>query len=98
MLLLLLFCILLFTDQFKNKAEFLMLKGKALNVLPDYNPTAQELLSKAVKLDPNLVEAWVQLGEVYWKNGDMEAAKNCFVGALSHVCHVIAYLLSGVYS
>lgn len=38
-----------------------MLTGKALNVTPDYSPKAEELLSKAVKLEPTLVEAWNQL-------------------------------------
>ncbi|XP_078394362.1 tetratricopeptide repeat protein 5-like, partial [Cetorhinus maximus] len=67
-----------------NKAQILMLKGKALNVVADYRPQAEEALSKAVKLDPGLVEAWNQLGEVYWKKGDISAAKTCFSGALNH--------------
>ncbi|XP_032117181.1 tetratricopeptide repeat protein 5 isoform X3 [Sapajus apella] len=62
-----------------------MLTGKALNVTPDYSPKAEELLSKAVKLEPKLVEAWNQLGEVYWKKGDVAAAHTCFKGALTHV-------------
>jgi uncharacterized protein HemY len=62
-----------------------MLTGKALNVTPDYSPKAEELLSKAVKLEPKLVEAWNQLGEVYWKKGDVAAAHTCFSGALTHV-------------
>ncbi|XP_028934218.1 tetratricopeptide repeat protein 5 isoform X2 [Ornithorhynchus anatinus] len=62
----------------------LMLTGKALNVTPDYSPRAEELLSKAVKLEPGLVEAWNQLGEVYWKKGDLAAAHTCFSGALTH--------------
>lgn len=69
-----------------QKADFLMLHGKALNVVPNYSKQAEELLSKAVKLDPHLVEAWVQLGEVYWKDKRIEDAKNCFQGALNHVC------------
>ncbi|XP_068953780.1 tetratricopeptide repeat protein 5 isoform X2 [Petaurus breviceps papuanus] len=68
----------------QEKAFVLMLTGKALNVTPDYSPQAEELLSKAVKLDPELVEAWNQLGEVYWKKGDVAAAHTCFSGALSH--------------
>ncbi|XP_072357697.1 tetratricopeptide repeat protein 5 [Scyliorhinus torazame] len=67
-----------------NKAQLLMLRGKALNVVADYRPQAEEALSRAVKLDPSLVEAWNQLGEVYWKKGDIAAAKTCFSGALSH--------------
>ncbi|XP_012891172.1 PREDICTED: tetratricopeptide repeat protein 5 isoform X2 [Dipodomys ordii] len=61
-----------------------MLTGKALNVIHDYSPKAEELLSKAVKLEPALVEAWNQLGEVYWKKGDVAAAHTCFSGALTH--------------
>jgi len=62
-----------------------MLRGKALNVLPLYDREAQENLSKAVKLDPKLSDAWVSLGESYWKNGEVDAARNCFLGALNHV-------------
>uniref|UniRef100_A0A8C4YAA6 Uncharacterized protein n=1 Tax=Gopherus evgoodei TaxID=1825980 RepID=A0A8C4YAA6_9SAUR len=58
----------------QGRAWALMLKGKALNVTPDYKPQAEELLAKAVKLDPELVEAWNQLGEAYWKKGDITAA------------------------
>ncbi|XP_074838809.1 tetratricopeptide repeat protein 5 [Carettochelys insculpta] len=68
----------------QGRAQALMLKGKALNVTPDYNPQAEELLAKAVKLDPELVEAWNQLGEAYWKKGDITAAHTCFSGALAH--------------
>ncbi|CAH1779557.1 unnamed protein product [Owenia fusiformis] len=68
----------------ENKAQYCMLRGKALNVLPSYSAEALELLSKAVKLDPKMVEAWNNLGETYWKKGDIAAAKNCFSGALEH--------------
>ena len=76
------FCIL---GKFINKAQFCLLKGKALNVMPDYSSDAMEILSKAVKFDPKLVEAWNHLGECYWKNGEIPAAKNCFTGALNYV-------------
>ena len=62
-----------------------LLKGRALNVVADHSPEAEQLLSKAVKLEPNLVDAWIELGECYWKRGDVETAKTCFEGALSHV-------------
>ncbi|XP_002735299.1 tetratricopeptide repeat protein 5-like [Saccoglossus kowalevskii] len=71
-------------DKVTNKATYLMLQGKTLNVLPRYDQGADDALSRAVKLDPKLVEAWNQLGECYWKNKDIEGAKNCFVGALNH--------------
>ncbi|CAO2590481.1 Tetratricopeptide repeat protein 5 [Lemmus lemmus] len=68
----------------QGEAQALMLKGKALNVTPEYSPQAEVLLSKAVKLEPELVEAWNQLGEVHWKKGDVAAAHTCFSGALTH--------------
>jgi len=68
-----------------NKAEYHMLLGRTLNVMPEFSQKAYEYLSKAVKLDPKLVDAWNQLGELYWKKGDIANARNCFTGALTHV-------------
>lgn len=62
-----------------------MYRGQALNVLPAYDSQAAEALSKSVKLDPQQLDAWNHLGECYWKNGDIQSAKNCFNGALTHV-------------
>ncbi|KAK6185969.1 hypothetical protein SNE40_008094 [Patella caerulea] len=71
-------------DHVKNKAVLSMLRGKALNVGSDFNQDAHDALSKAVKLDPKQVEGWNQLGESFWKKGDITGAKNCFSGALDH--------------
>ncbi|XP_069686629.1 tetratricopeptide repeat protein 5-like [Periplaneta americana] len=68
----------------ENRAMYLYLKGRALNVMPHHSKEAEEVLSRAVKLDPKLVEAWNELGECYWKKDDIEEAKNCFSGALLH--------------
>ncbi|XP_032687118.1 tetratricopeptide repeat protein 5-like isoform X2 [Odontomachus brunneus] len=67
-----------------SRANYYYLKGKALNVVDRFIPQAEELLSKAVKLEPKLIEAWNELGECYWKNDDIQQAKNCFIGALPH--------------
>ncbi|XP_077275476.1 tetratricopeptide repeat protein 5 [Temnothorax americanus] len=67
-----------------SRAKYYYLKGKALNVVGHVIPQAEELLSKAVKLEPKFIEAWNELGEYYWKNDDIKQAKNCFVGALQH--------------
>ncbi|KAL5022265.1 hypothetical protein ScPMuIL_001420 [Solemya velum] len=67
-----------------QKAEYSMLLGKVYNVLPGFDQRAEDTLSKAVKLDPKLVEAWNHLGECYWKHGNIVGAKNCFSGALNH--------------
>ena len=64
---------------------FFYLRGQTLNVLSAYDHHAEECLSKAVKLDPSLIEAWNELGESYWKNRNIEAAANCFTGAISKV-------------
>lgn len=67
------------------RAKYYYLKGKTFNVVDKFTPQAEELLSKAVKLEPKLIEAWNELGECYWKNDDIQQAKNCFIGALPHV-------------
>lgn len=72
-------------DHFKHKAEFLLQKGRCLNVAPDFSAVAEECLSRAVKLEPGLVDGWNTLGEQYWKKGDLIGAKNCFTGALQQV-------------
>uniref|UniRef100_N1QXB2 Tetratricopeptide repeat protein 5 n=1 Tax=Aegilops tauschii TaxID=37682 RepID=N1QXB2_AEGTA len=61
--------------------EFLM--GKILDVFPDYCKEAEEHLSKAVKLNPSLVDAWLCLGNCIWKKGNLASARNCFLLALS---------------
>lgn len=67
------------------RAKYYYLKGYALNVVPKYSKEAEELLSKAIKLDPKLVNAWNELGECYWKNNNLKEAINCFNGALNYV-------------
>lgn len=69
-------------ESFKHKAEYLLQKGRCLNAAPDFSAVAEECLSRAVKLEPGLVEGWNTLGEQYWKKGDLIGAKNCFTGAL----------------
>ncbi|KAK0086224.1 hypothetical protein PV325_003575 [Microctonus aethiopoides] len=67
-----------------SRAKYYYLKGKALNVVERFIPQTEELLSKAVKLEPKLLDAWNELGECYWKKNDIKQAKNCFLGALPH--------------
>lgn len=67
---------------FESKALYLILLGKAYNVMPDFSEKSTELLTKCVKLDPNQVEAWNYLGECYWKKRDFLMCKNCFEQSL----------------
>uniref|UniRef100_A0A3P8ZAM7 Tetratricopeptide repeat protein 5 OB fold domain-containing protein n=1 Tax=Esox lucius TaxID=8010 RepID=A0A3P8ZAM7_ESOLU len=69
-------------ELYKHNAEFLLLRGRCLGVAPEFSSTAEECLSRAVKLKPGLVEGWNTLGEQYWKKGDLVTAKTCFTGAL----------------
>nr|CAB3451831.1 unnamed protein product [Digitaria exilis] len=67
----------------QQRGVFEFLRGKILDVFPDYHKEAEDHLSKAVKLNPSLVDAWLCLGNCIWKKGDLSAAKNCFSLALS---------------
>ncbi|CAN8024876.1 hypothetical protein HPB47_008369 [Ixodes persulcatus] len=65
-----------------DRAMYHMLRGKALNIRPHFETETYEALSRAVKFNPKLVEAWNELGECYWKKGDILKAQNCFEGVL----------------
>ncbi|XP_057426754.1 uncharacterized protein LOC130720157 [Lotus japonicus] len=66
-----------------QRATFEYLRGKVLDVFPDYRKDAEDHLSKAVKLNPSLADAWLCLGNCIWKKGDLPAAKNCLSLALN---------------
>ena len=68
----------------EERATFLYLKGRVQNISGEYSPDAEATLSKAVKLNPDLVDAWNELGECYMMKQDWETAKTCFEGALQH--------------
>ncbi|XP_076819445.1 tetratricopeptide repeat protein 5-like isoform X1 [Clavelina lepadiformis] len=65
-----------------QKTMYMLLYAKVLNIVPEYSRECEEYLSKVVKRDPSLIEAWNMLGETFWKKGDISAAKDCFEGAL----------------
>ncbi|XP_077243971.1 uncharacterized protein LOC143884345 [Tasmannia lanceolata] len=74
------------TEQRKSplqRATYEFLKGKVLDVFPDYRKDAEDHLSKAVKLNPSLADAWLCLGNCIWKKGDLPSAKNCLSLALN---------------
>lgn len=60
----------------------LFLRGRALSFLPGQEAQAEELLSKAIKLDPKLLVAWNALGEVHWNTQNFQRARECFEHAL----------------
>ncbi|KAL0915308.1 hypothetical protein M5K25_015716 [Dendrobium thyrsiflorum] len=66
-----------------QRAQYEFLRGKILDVFPYYQKEAEDHLSKAVKLNPSLADAWLCLGNCIWKKGDLPSSKNCFSLALS---------------
>jgi len=68
----------------EDRAQYLYLRGRVVNISGDYSADAEALLSKAVKLRPDLVEAWNELGECYMMKQDWDTARTCFEGALEH--------------
>lgn len=66
----------------KLRPRALFLKGRAAAFVAGKERQAEELLSKAIKLDPLLLDAWNALGEVYWNILDVAQAKQCFEQAL----------------
>mmetsp|Transcript_10982 Transcript_10982/g.13103 ORF Transcript_10982/g.13103 Transcript_10982/m.13103 type:complete len:431 (-) Transcript_10982:77-1369(-) len=65
-----------------QKAMSACWKGRAYGSLPEHTAEAEEHLTKAIKLEPGLVEAWNCLGTEYWKKKDLKAAGDCFRGAI----------------
>ncbi|XP_058091609.1 uncharacterized protein LOC131237708 isoform X1 [Magnolia sinica] len=66
-----------------QRATYEYLRGKILDAFPDYRKEAEDHLSKAVKLNPSLADAWLCLGNCIWKKGDLLSAKNCYSLALN---------------
>lgn len=63
----------------KDRALWSCIRGRALDVVSSaHNPEAERELSRAVKLDPGLGDAWNQLGTSAWKHGDDQLAHDCW--------------------
>ena len=72
-------------DHLRDKrlhSEYLYLKGKTLDFLPEFQKEAEELLAKAIKLRPSWHEPLNALGHVYWKKKDFENAEMCYRQAI----------------
>lgn len=65
-------------DLAQDKATFFFLRGWLLNIKNDFNKEVFDLLTKSIKLRPNYHQAWIELGECYFKKGDLKLALNCF--------------------
>jgi tetratricopeptide (TPR) repeat protein len=65
-----------------DRAKASYIKGKLCLFVPHDGCDSQDLLSKAIKLDPTLAGAWNALGEVYWGKQDFVQCRQCFEQAL----------------
>ncbi|KAE8692776.1 tetratricopeptide repeat protein 5-like isoform X1 [Hibiscus syriacus] len=81
-----------------QRATYEYLRGKILDAVPDYRKEAEDHLSKAVKLNPSLADAWLCLGNCIWKKGDFTSAKNCFNLALSKLLLILDPCLEDIAS
>lgn len=67
-----------------NEAYDLMTKGRSLISEGSHNQEAFELFSKAKELNPQLIDAWIELTNCHERNGDIGAAISCLEDALKH--------------
>lgn len=66
-----------------NVGEVCFIRGKAICSSSSlYSPIAEELLARAVKLEPSKEIFWVGLATCLWKKNDKAAAKSCFVESI----------------
>eukprot|EP00357_Protocruzia_adherens_P017790 CAMPEP_0114997670 /NCGR_PEP_ID=MMETSP0216-20121206/15039_1 /TAXON_ID=223996 /ORGANISM="Protocruzia adherens, Strain Boccale" /LENGTH=411 /DNA_ID=CAMNT_0002362099 /DNA_START=217 /DNA_END=1452 /DNA_ORIENTATION=- len=65
-----------------EKSRMMFLKGRTLDMLPEFSKTAEEALSKSVKLNPQNNDAWNTLGHIFWKKKDYTSSRKCFETAL----------------
>lgn len=68
----------------ESKAHNLMLRGRSLNSGEHFNQEAFDLLSKAIKLNPYLIDAWIDLTKCYQRKSDIEGAIACLENALKY--------------
>lgn len=61
-----------------------MCAGRSLNKDDKYNQDAFDLLTKSIKLNPNLIESWIELAECYQKKADFDGAITCLESALKN--------------
>ena len=63
----------------ESRAHRMWLRGEGLLSIDDMCPSedAENLLTRAVKLDPSLLNAWNALAECFWRRGELDLARNC---------------------
>lgn len=68
----------------KKTAELCYIRGKCLNALDSIDIGAEGYLTRAIKLNPSNVHAWMAMGQCAWKKGDVLQAKHLFEESLKY--------------
>ena len=66
-----------------SRAAYLYFVGRYYKICNNLE-IASPLLMESIKLDPELIECWNTLGDIYYIKGEMLAAKFCFESALEY--------------
>ena len=69
-----------------DRARALYLRGRLVECTADHGDAddaksllgAEEALKKAAKLNPTLEGAWICLGQLLWRKGNLDGARNCY--------------------
>lgn len=67
----------------QQKAFYHYQRGRLFNVFESYNQQAETDLTRAVKLDPENIDAWNALADLFWKKGDKKMSRSCLENGLS---------------
>jgi tetratricopeptide (TPR) repeat protein len=65
-----------------SRAQLYFYKGRALDADATYSAEAEDWLSRAVKLEPTLIEGWNCLANCYWKKKNLNSAHSCLLSAV----------------
>lgn len=68
----------------ESRANDLMIRGSSLASGETFSQEAFDLLSKAIKLNPYLIEAWIELTKCYQMKFDIDGAIACLENALKY--------------
>ena len=66
-----------------TRSHYLYYKGRYFNICNNIS-IASPLLIESIKLNPEIIECWNTLGDVYYNKGEILASKYCFESALDY--------------
>ena len=67
----------------KVKAKLMMFKGKILGIRAEHSKSAEQILSKSLKMNPSDYETYNMLGYILWKKKDYKGSRQCYMESLN---------------